>query len=439
MTARFEELPVESIIIDRENRQRRELSNIEELARSIVENGLINPIVVTRTEDGVKLIAGERRLTAHKHALLPTIPVQYFDDLDPIQRHMIELEENVQRVDLSWQDRVRAVAEYHALRKSTEPEWSVDSTADALNVSQSTVSRQLLVNRALSEGVEQVIEAPKFSTAYNFAQRREERRKASAKRDLISELSTSTAEDALYGNDEDSSEYPEPGARTADIICANFHEWSKTDPLQEPFNFLHVDFPYGVSAGDTKGQSASKSLGGYADTREIYDDLCASLVNNLDRFCGPSAHLLFWFSMDYYSETLSLLREAGWRVDPFPLVWFKSDNTGILPDANRGPRRVYETAFFGSRGDRKIVRATGNAVGAASPPKIDKIHMSQKARPMLEHFLRMVVDESTRMLDPTCGSGEAVAVAEALGAQKALGLELNPEYVSDARLKLGLD
>ena len=134
-----------------------------------------------------------------------------------------------------------------------------------------------------------------------------------------------------------------------------------------------------------------------------------------------------------------MLRAAGWRIDPFPLIWFKSDNTGILPDANRGPRRVYETAFFGARGDRKIVRATGNAVGAGSPPKGDKIHTSQKSRPMLEHFFRMIVDESTRMLDPTSGSGEAVAVAEALGAEWSQGLEINPDYALDARDRMGLE
>lgn len=436
----FSTIPISSIYIDRENRQRKDLTDIDKLAASIAETGLINPIVVTQTPDGIKLIAGERRLTAHKHLGLEEITVQFFSDLDPIQQHLLELEENVQRVDLTWQDEVEAVSAYHELRRKLEPSWNIERTAEALRIDPSYVSRQLLVKRNIDEGVEEVIAAPKFSTACNFAQRREERRKTMAKRDLLSDLTGPAEEspdDYLPDAEEAEPSSPTP-KRHCNIEQADFTIWSQ-QVLDEPYNFLHVDFPYGVNAGNTSGQSAAKNFGGYADTKDVYDTLLTSFVKNLDNFCAPSAHMMFWFSMDYYEETRLVLKESGWRVDPFPLIWFKSDNTGILPDANRGPRRVYETAFFCTRGDRKIVKAVGNAVGAGTPSKEDKIHMSQKSRPMLEHFFRMIVDESTRMLDPTAGSAEAVAVAEAAGASYSLGLELNPDYVTDARAKLGLD
>lgn len=436
----FSTIPIKSIIIDRENRQRKELTDISSLAASISETGLINPIVVTQTPDGPKLIAGERRLSAHIELGLEEIPVQFFSDLDPVQQHLIELEENVQRVDLSWQDEVDAVAEYHELRRRLEPNWNIERTAEALRVDPSLVSRQLLVKRTMDEGVEEVADAQKFSTAYNFAQRREERRKTQAKRDLLTDLTppSSAPEPSFMDGAEEAEEVTPTSTRHCDIKKADFIEWSQ-QVLDEPFNLLHVDFPYGVNAGNTSGQSAAKNFGGYEDTKDVYDLLLSAFIKNLDNFCSPSAHMMFWFSMDYYEETRLLLAESGWRVDPFPLVWFKSDNTGILPDANRGPRRVYETAFFCTRGDRKIVKAVGNAVGVGTPPKMDKIHMSQKARPMLEHFFRMIVDESTVMLDPTAGSCEAVAVAEASGAKYSLGLELNADYVADARTKLGLD
>ena len=64
--------------------------------------------------------------------------------------------------------------------------------------------------------------------------------------------------------------------------------------------------------------------------------------------------------------------------------------------------------------------------------------MSEKPQSMLEHFFRMVVDDSTTMLDPTCGSGNSVAVAESLGANWATGLELNGDYVDLAKENLGL-
>lgn len=436
----FQTVPVDSIYVDRDKRQRRDLEKIEELAQSIRENGLINPILITKEHI---LVAGERRLTAHQHLGFDQITVQYVEELDQTQLHILELEENVQRVDLSWQDHTNAIAAYHAMRAEVEPDWSKSKTATALGITPTHLNRHLLVKKAIDEAVPEVLESPKFTTAYNFVERREERRKTAAKRDLLADIGggeTVPAEPALEGSVEEpdgSPAEPTRPKRHAEIINASFIDWSQTVQT-DPYNFIHVDFPYGVSAGNTKGQSAAKSYGGYDDRPEVYQELCEAFVTNLDRFCAPSAHLMFWFSMDYYQSTYDLLKTAGWRVDPFPLIWYKSDNTGILPDSKRGPRRVYETAFFGSRGDRKIVRAVGNTAAAGTPGKGEKIHMSHKAKPMLEHFFRMIVDESTRFLDPTCGSGEAVGVAEALGARYSLGIELNPEYAETARWHLGL-
>ena len=47
---------------------------------------------------------------------------------------------------------------------------------------------------------------------------------------------------------------------------------------------------------------------------------------------------------------------------------------------------------------------------------------------MLRHFLSMMVDENTLMLDPTAGSGASLRAADSLGAKHCFGLELDPEY-----------
>ena len=444
----FAFVSVSSIVIDRENRQRRELEGIEELAESIRVNGLINPIVITREH---VLVAGERRLTAHKHLGFDSIAVQYADDLDEVQLHLIELEENVRRIDLPWQDHVAAVSRFHEIKSEqarlAADQWSQEDTASALGMSQTVVARHLMVKRAIDEGVKDVVEAPKFSVAANFAQRMMERRKGAALRDLTKELSgeTSPASPAVTAvsgpgviTESDVAAATiipaAPASRYAEIINTNFLHWAK-DVREQPYNLIHCDFPYGVNAGDTRGQSSAKVLGGYEDGMEVYFELLGGLIKYQDRFISPSAHMIFWFSMKYYSQTVEMLREAGWRVDDFPLIWHRSDNAGILPDAQRGPRRTYETALFCTRGDRKIVKAVANSVAGVTTKEF---HMSEKPKPVLEHFFRMLVDESTVLLDPTCGSGNAVKVAEAMGANWATGLELNPEYADRAKQNLGL-
>jgi DNA modification methylase len=129
--------------------------------------------------------------------------------------------------------------------------------------------------------------------------------------------------------------------------------------------------------------------------------------------------------MKYYDYTLRQLRSGFW-VDPYPLIWHKSDNRGTLPDPSRGPRRVYEVAFLASHGDRKITTAVSNlfahSIGA------DREHMSLKPVPVLQHFFRMFVDSNTRILDPTCGSGTSLVAARNLGATHFLGLEVDKDF-----------
>ena len=159
------------------------------------------------------------------------------------------------------------------------------------------------------------------------------------------------------------------------------------------------------------------------------------LEANLERMILPSAHIMFWISMKYYTETIERLSDMGWKMNPVPLIWHKTDNKGILPDAKRGPRQTYEAALIGSMGDRFIVKPVANSYGAPTD-KSDSIHTNEKPQPMLNHFLSMFVDEHTRLLDPTCGSGSAVRSAEGLGAEFALGLEHNPDFAERAEARL---
>jgi DNA modification methylase len=59
--------------------------------------------------------------------------------------------------------------------------------------------------------------------------------------------------------------------------------------------------------------------------------------------------------------------------------------------------------------------------------------MSEKPINMLTKFMEMFVDENTTMLDPTCGSGNAVRAAQNRGAASVLGLEKIEEFYTAAK------
>jgi ParB family chromosome partitioning protein len=75
---------------------------LQELADSIVRHGLLQPIVVIEKDDGYLLVAGERRLRAHKLANLESIRCVIADvDIDDVKLRELALVENIQREDLN--------------------------------------------------------------------------------------------------------------------------------------------------------------------------------------------------------------------------------------------------------------------------------------------------------------------------------------------------
>jgi ParB family chromosome partitioning protein len=97
----FEEVPVASIVPNpAQPRQVFDEDSLRELADSIKEVGLLQPIVVRQHGDGFELIMGERRLRAHQLAGLTTIPaiVRATDETHLLRDALLE---NLQRVQLN--------------------------------------------------------------------------------------------------------------------------------------------------------------------------------------------------------------------------------------------------------------------------------------------------------------------------------------------------
>lgn len=80
---------------------RKDFGDLTELTASIKEKGVLQPLIVRKTESGVELIAGERRLKASKAAGLTQVPVVFMEGQDDSSIEEIKLIENIQRKDLS--------------------------------------------------------------------------------------------------------------------------------------------------------------------------------------------------------------------------------------------------------------------------------------------------------------------------------------------------
>jgi ParB family transcriptional regulator, chromosome partitioning protein len=112
-------------------------AKIEELARSIRANGVIQPIVVRKADTGYEIIAGERRWRASQRAGLLKVPVVVRDVPDD-KLLAVALIENIQREDLNP---IEEAAAYRRL--ADEYHLTQDAIAEAVGKDRSSVANYL--------------------------------------------------------------------------------------------------------------------------------------------------------------------------------------------------------------------------------------------------------------------------------------------------------
>lgn len=112
---------------------------LKELSESIKENGVIQPLVVLKAENGFELIAGERRLRASKFAGLDKVPA-IIKKVTDRERMVISIIENVQRSDLNCVE--EALAYYQLMN---EYDLTQEDVAKRLGKERSTIANFLRI------------------------------------------------------------------------------------------------------------------------------------------------------------------------------------------------------------------------------------------------------------------------------------------------------
>lgn len=157
----IQELPLDQIMPNR-YQPRREFADWElaELAESIKQNGLLQPILVRRKGDGFfETIAGERRLRAAKLAGLRSIPAIVRNSTDE-QSMELALVENLQRKDLNPMEAARA---YHRL--INEFAFTQDTVAQRLGKDRSSIAN-IVRMVTLPNEIKVLIESGAISTGH---------------------------------------------------------------------------------------------------------------------------------------------------------------------------------------------------------------------------------------------------------------------------------
>ena len=122
-----------------------DIADIQSLADSILQNGILQPLTVRRGEDRYELIAGERRLRAAKLAGLRAVPCIILD-ISSRNSAIMALVENIQRQDLSFFDEASAIEKLITYYGMTQ-----EDAAAKLGKAQSTIANKLRLLRLTAD------------------------------------------------------------------------------------------------------------------------------------------------------------------------------------------------------------------------------------------------------------------------------------------------
>lgn len=413
-----------SAIVIAPNRQRKvfDVAKLHEFSDNIAKRGLLHPIILRVVGDNYQLVAGERRLRAVKdiyalggeithdgQEVFPgSIPYTMLCDLSDLDAEEAELEENVHREDLTWQERAEAHARLQALRTAqalakgdvppTVATIAMEVRGSSEGIHQETTRRELIVARHL--GNAEVRAAKTVDEAFKILKKQEANTKNK-----------------------------ELGAQVGKTFTADLHKAFNTNSLlwmaecpSESFDVILTDPPYGMGAdefGDSGGLAAGAH--GYQDDAENFLRIMEELPALTFRLAKSQAHLYVFCDIGWHQLMREKFAEAGWSVFRTPMIWYKkSGMRAPWPDC--GPQRKYETLLYAVKGKRPVLKMLGDVLDY--PPDTNLGHAAQKPVALFEDLLRRSVLPGNSVLDPFAGSGTIFAAAHALKCQ-ATGIEMD--------------
>lgn len=445
------ELPVEEIVV-LEDRFRKEFDprKIRELAMSFSKRGQLQAGVCRKVDDKIVLIAGERRLRAcqllgiNYHFTLSEV-----GDDNAYEIKKIELEENLCRLNLSWQEEVQGTEELHLLEQkekgSTKPGvrggHGVKDTAETIGESVGTVSENLRL-AIYARNSEEVRGAKSKSEAKKIIKRLEE------KLDRFERL-----EKALNIEEKEGGEKEEVTTKSQMIYFSKrIHLGKMEERIQEYedgyFDVVCFDPPWRVGV-----DSVRKKGGGtddFEDAVVVVKNFIEELKIWLDllyKKMAVNSHLYMFFGIAKEAEeeedlfllgpVYSTVESAGFTTNKIPLIWHKQ-GAHVVRTPDVWPGRSYEPIAFARKGSKNLIRkgAPDVITTPAPTPSMKKNHPTAKHPLIYLELLQRSCLPGDKVLDPMCGSGMMGVAAEALEPSLKLNWEMIEEIPDFRRLSI---
>lgn len=447
-------VPLAEIII-LENRQRQEFDAqaMMELTESITSRGLMHAPVMRQKENGdLVLVAGERRMKAIQDIWMlggevrynnelfpePMIPYVTLGELTPLEAEEAELDENLRRQDLTWQEHAAAVEKLHRLREAqskaaytkavtaakefnlpppplraaqTVADTAAELTGRRDGAFQDNIRKELIVARHLNSP--EIAKAKNVDEAFKLLKRKEEVAKNTALAQSV----------GLSFN-----------AGLHRLLNVNCLDWMAETSNHGQFDVILTDPPYGMGADEfcDGGGKLTAIEHGYDDSMASWMTLMTEWTK-LSYLCAkPEAHAYVFCDIDNFHMLKDMMREAGWYVFRTPFTVHKL-NSGRVPLPDRGPRRQSEWLLYAIKGKMPVTHIYGDVITCNGDDNLG--HGAQKPVALYQNLLQRSVRPGMKVLDSFAGTGTIFPACHQYQCE-ATGLEMSENSYGIALARL---
>jgi DNA modification methylase/ParB-like chromosome segregation protein Spo0J len=375
-------------------------SRVQSIAASMLKFGQLQPIILDRD---MRLVDGLHRLTAAKANGFNVIEAVFRDEADSVFLREIELEVNIQREEMTWLEREKAIAELHQLRVQQDPNWGQTQTQQLIGSDRRSDVTDALKLVRMIEVFPEIAKAKNKAQAMSWAEH-----KASQIMRVV-EVKNNKAD---FGPIEER------------VVLGDSVEVIKTIP-DEMFNAVITDPPFGIDY-DRRSDGEIGTLSAYEDSAESYERLL-SMAPDLYRVIKPDGWLIWFLGISWYERAKTVFRQVGFIVDEIPIIWDRSEGRCFTTRPDRYFGRAYDIALHCIKGNPQVVqRSKPNIIRVAPVGTSERELLVERPVELYAELIRRLTLKGESVADFFVGSGSCLAAAAKL-QREYFGVELDPE------------
>jgi len=445
-------IPLADIKVHRSQRLRRNpqevLTNAQSIADSIILVGPIQPLVL---DEDNNLIDGECRYTAYKDILHQVeVPIVRRVKLEQAMKWMIELDANMQRKQMRWQDITLGIAAVHEreskMAAERKEQWGLRATGILVKQSHSYVQTCLIVAEHLKKQDPEICEAKNLEAAKQVLLLRKEQALTLAAAKLSGAITvpqprapkpsgiinislgdvTVPQKEVIHTTVEQikAMNIVPLSDRLFNKDCTVF---MKSEMAPESVDAIITDIPYGIDMDLLEDMQGIDMMRSTHDVDQNVEQM-KPFLEGAYRVLKPNTYLFFFYAQQHQEKLATWGREVGFKVLDWNLLWLKPHSCkNNAPHQNH--TKSYEPVMVMKKGSPVLAKPMTKCHMEVDGMPDKRMQSNPFAKP-LEFIDKMILDPilipGMTILDPFAGEGSILRACIYRGC-KILGCELDEQ------------